>query len=101
MIQISILEDDDLICPCDYCRPLNIEYSESDSVFTESTYGGTPINNMKWVQVRYVFGPGWYGKKIKELYQPSGWQLPKYEFMKGQLPKGHLLNVSKHIPLDM
>ena len=97
MVGILVLEDDDKILDSDYCRPLSISYSLGDNVYTESTYGGTPINNMKWVEVRYVFGKCWYGKTVGQLNKKA---ITKYEFIRGVIPKSHLLDVSSHIPLS-
>ena len=37
MIQIQLLEEDDVINPTDFCRPLSLEYSEfGDSIFTKA-----------------------------------------------------------------
>lgn len=101
MIQISILEDDDIILACDYCRPLSISY-DGDCVFTKATYSGTPINNMKWVEVRYVLGPCWYGKPVNKYnIHPNNPFNTKYEFARGFLPKEHLLNVKDFKHLDL
>lgn len=91
MIQISLLEEDDVIKPTDFCRPLSLQYSEfGDSIHTKATYSGTPINNMKWCRVQFILGPCWHGKKIKE-YHSKG--LDKLEFVRGCLPDSHLLDM--------
>ena len=103
MIQIQILEENDKILSCDYCRPLSISYGEfSDNVHLTSPYSGSPINNMKWVEVKYVLGKCWFGKTVKEYHNhPTNPFITKYEFARGFLPKEHLLDVSKHTPLDV
>lgn len=92
MIQIQLLEEDDVINPTDFCRPLSLEYSEfGDSIFTKATYSGSPINNMKWCRVRFILGNGWMGKKIKEYNSKDS--ITKLEFVRGQIPDSHLLNM--------
>lgn len=91
MIQIQLLEEDDVINPTDFCRPLNLQYSYSDQIYTESTYGGFPINNMEWCRVKFILGPCWYGQKIKEYH--SAEFSTKLEFVRGRIPDSHLLNM--------
>lgn len=90
MIHISILEEDDIIKPTDFCRPLNLEYGDDGDVRTRATYSGQPINNTKWCRVHFVLGECWFGKKIKE-YHSRGIGL--MEFARGPIPNSHLLNM--------
>jgi len=37
-----------------YCRPLRANFiGQSDTFMTESTYGGSPINNFKWLPITH------------------------------------------------
>jgi len=92
MIQIQLLEEDDIINPTDFCRPLSLQYSEfSNSIFTKATYSGSPINNMKWCRVQFILGKCWHGKKIKEYNSKDS--IRKLEFVRGQIPDSHLLDM--------
>jgi hypothetical protein len=91
MRTISILEDDDVIDPDDWCRPLQIvsmNGGHSDGYSFKSCYSGTPENNTKWVKVKHVIGSCWFGKKVKTINKGL-----KYEFVSGDIPKSHRLDM--------
>lgn len=90
MYQIIFLDENDIINPTDYCRPLELSYSfaQSDSIITRSTYSGSPINNLKWVLVSQVLGEVWFGKTYKEFLKGS---TTKYEYVRGNIPEKHIL----------
>lgn len=92
MKTINILEENDTIDPEDWCRPLiliSMSGGLSDSYAFTNCYSGLPENNVKWVKVRKVFGECWFGKKVKEVLE----NLPLYEFVRGDIPKSHLLTI--------
>lgn len=95
MYQIIFLDENDIINPTDYCRPLELSYSfaQSDSIITHSTYSGSPINNLKWVLVSQVLGKVWYGKKYKEYTKGNS---IKYEFVRGNIPTEHILKDNEY-----
>lgn len=84
---VQILEDDDILQPTDYCRPLILTTlsPQSDVYSFYNTYSGTPENNTKWIRVDQKFGECWFGKPVKELINSH-----PYEFIRGEIPKSHL-----------
>jgi len=103
MKTLYLLENDDLIEPTDWCRPLRIVTMGggiSDDYSFKSCYSGTPENNIKWVRVCDVFGPVWKGKSIKQLNamyydNPTNRSsaLTVYEIVRGDVPKEHQLDI--------
>ena len=52
MKTVSILENEDKIRPDDWCRPLQVgqnDFGDDESMNIKGCYGGTLINNLKWV----------------------------------------------------
>lgn len=94
MISIEILEDHDIVEPHMLCRPLFLSYADSGSIFTEAEYGGSPTNNLKWVPVRVVLGPPWWGKSLLVIREACHWN---YEVIDSPLalPSRHLLNYDR------
>jgi len=90
MKTLTLLEDKDLITPDLWCRPLEPTYEDSGSFFRDSPYG-SPLNNMKWIKARYVFGKVWMGKPVNSF--------PEIEFVKGEIPKSHQLNEDEYIKI--
>lgn len=92
MKSIQLLEDTDCVHPNDWCRPLQLVpmSPQSDYYSDRSNYSGTPMNNMKWVQVKHVFGPVWYNKPVQALCK-----LERYEFVRGEIPQEHQLDMTK------
>lgn len=97
MRAVSILEQFDRIEPTDWCRPLQLTTSGySDNIPTRNCYSGTPENNVEWVLVKHVFGKGWYGKTVHDLSVCLGEQ---YEFVRGEVPVAHRLNMRDYSQL--
>lgn len=95
MISIKILEPDDIVEPTDWCRPLHLETmsgGQSDYYSFESDYSGTAQNNVKWVRIRDVFGPCWFGKSVKELNKYT-----QHEIVRGEIPQKHRLTGHKSL----
>ena len=95
MIDIKLLEANDNIHADDYCRPLKIQQeSWSDEIHFTSTYGGSPINNMKWTKVSDVLGSCWFGKPVKDFNKDDSHPM---EFVRGDIPKKHILTVDNPV----
>ena len=91
MIGVQILEEDDLIHPDDWCRPLTITSMSggmSDSYSFKNAYSGLPENNVKWVQVKHVLGSCWHGRPVSEFCKSLGY---RHEFVRGDVPVKHRL----------
>ena len=88
---IQILDDSDIIKETDYMRPINESMNDFGNSYIneKSCYGGCILNHFKWVQVKYILGPVWFGRPIKDLYE--GVNHPRYEFVRGQVPIKHTL----------
>lgn len=86
MKQIFILETNDEIEATDWVRQLEVEWGHSDSLQTNSTYGGTPINRMGWIPVKWIM-PYWVGSTVGDYLDAVKL---KYEFARGDLPQSHL-----------
>lgn len=100
MIQLQLLEDVDIICRDDWCRPLHLmsmSDGRSDGYSFKSQYSGGPENNLKWVRVRDAIGGCWFDKTVGEFN--SRLMIP-YEFIRGDLPKNHQLNMTGYNSLD-
>jgi len=98
MIKLSLLEDTDTILATDYVRQLDLEYvGQSDTLFTQSTYSGIPINHLRWLEVSRAGMDFWIGKSVGEFrermlamekqHQP----VSDYEFIRGNVPQSHVL----------
>lgn len=96
---VQILEADDLITKDCWMRPLRLETMSggmSDSMSFKSCYSGTPENNVKWVRVIDQIGPRWIGKEVREFNGPFN---TPYEFIIGDPPKSHQLNMSGYLSM--
>ena len=96
MKTVQILEADDCVDPEDWCRPLQIismNGGMSDYYSFESCYTGAPENNVKWVKVKYILGKGWHGKPVKEYTNAMSKFGYRYEFVRGEVPNSHRLNL--------
>lgn len=103
MITVNILEAADTIMPTDWCRPLSITSmsgGHSDYYSFKNQYSGCPENNAQWVQVKCVIGKPWLGKTVGEFNKAMHSCGPKYEFLRGDLPRGHKLNMSGYTDLS-
>lgn len=93
MITAQFLQNDDVIAPDDWCRPLQLVTMSggmSDSMSFKSMYSGTPENNVRWARVKDVLGPRWKGCTKKEV-NSSGFTT--YEFVRGNVPPSHQLDM--------
>lgn len=91
MKTLKLLEAHDPVLPDDWCRPLELMTMSggmSDSMSFTSPYTGAPENNAKWVQVKFIFGPCWFGLPVGTLLD----DLPPYEFVRGDMPLAHCLD---------
>jgi len=99
MKQVYILEDNDILQENDWCRQLGIaREGQSDIVSDWGTYGGQPINRMKWIPVSIIL-PYWVGKTVGEYNNGLDkliYYHPKFEFLRGELPKHHIETYLKH-----
>jgi hypothetical protein len=90
MITIQMLEDQDVIQADDLVRQLSLMYEgQSDYLMTTSTYGGGPINRLKWVQAKYNC-PFWVGKTVGTFNEKMERFGSGYEFIRGVVPAAHL-----------
>ena len=103
MKTVQILEADDIVDPEDWCRPLQIismNGGHSDYYSFESCYTGAPENNVKWVKVKYILGKGWHGKPVKEYTNAMKKFGYAYEFVRGEIPNTHKLNLNGYNVTD-
>lgn len=103
MIMVQMLEADDLIAPLDWCRPLSIvsmSGGHSDYYSFRNQYTGCPENNSEWVRVKCVVGPRWFGHTVKEYNKMSSQYGYPFEFIRGEVPKKHRLNMKGYADLS-
>lgn len=97
MITVQILENDDTILPSDWCRPLELvsmSGGHSDSYSFQNCYSGTPENNVEWVRADAIFGEVWFTALRETTAGYLSKKLDKqYEFVRGDVPKSHRLNM--------
>ena len=86
MITISILEDNDVIGPDDWCRPLSI-VSMNGGMSDYYEFGPTN-NNVRWQRVKYVLGKPWHGCTAEKIGHGLG-KYCQYEFVRGEVPRSH------------
>ena len=102
MIEVSILQNDDIILPTDWCRPLYLETMSggmSDDYSFESCYSGKPENNVKWCHAGVIF-PYWVGGTLGKLKRRVLNEFGHYEFVRGNLPRNHIHPNGKMKPSD-
>jgi hypothetical protein len=91
MITVNILEKTDVLLETDWIRPIMGQCGD-DEVNTTNMYSGQPMNHLKWIQAKHVFGKGWFdppktiGKMDKKLKAIGGFE---YEVIRGDMPKKH------------
>ena len=98
MILVQILEPYDTILPSDWCRPLSLctmSGGMSDSMSYKSCYTGSPENNVKWVRVDAIFAPLWFNETLRRLNRDG----TKYEVCRGDIPRGHQLDMREYSSL--
>ena len=100
MKTVQILEPDDAVEPNDWCRPLilrSMSGGHSDSYAFKNAYSGMPENNVKWVMVKDVLGPIWFG----QLSRIINYELKlRYEFMRGEIAGTHKLDMKDYNSLS-
>lgn len=93
--RVFLLNEDDIIQPGDFARPLDLLYiGQSDYLHTENTYSGKPLNHTRWVTVeRLGWGSHIVGRMTVAEYNEvcDSWEKPhqastRYEFCRGSLP---------------
>lgn len=98
MKTVQLLEANDIVEPEDWCRPLSIvsmSGGHSDYYSFSSQYTGAPENNVKWVKVKYILGKPWHGKTVGAIDNGLGRWI-KYEYVRGDVPKRSLLDLSDY-----
>jgi hypothetical protein len=100
-IQITLLEDTDVLLPTDFYRFTEVWYAGQSDDFTEtSVYGGGAVNFFRWMRLDREHGSlGWYGKTVKEVcniipHRPHQYA-PCYEFARGDIPVSHQVPETK------
>ncbi len=99
MILTNFLEDTDTIEPNDWCRPLSLctmSGGMSDHMSFKNCYSGCPENNVEWVKVSAVIGECWFGTTLGHLNKALK---TKYEMVRGNIPKGHALDMKDYSDL--
>ena len=89
MKTVHFLEDDDIIHPDDWCRPLtkSSDYeSHSDQWNETNTYGGSPLDHLKWCPVWLCLGKIWWGSEYGKLTINN--KFP-HEYIRGDIPNSH------------
>lgn len=102
MQTLMLLEDDDVIEPTDWIRPLRIVTmggGMSDDYSFKSCYSGTPENNVKWTRVCDIIGPVWKGKTLGQLNALAvstnkASAATAYEIVRGDIPMSHRLDMN-------
>lgn len=103
MITVQILEPSDILEPTDWCRPLSIismSGGHSDHYSFRSQYTGTPENNAQWVRASAVIGECWMGHPVGDFYKAMRDCGPRYEFIRGEVPKAHRLSMTGYNDLS-
>jgi len=95
MISVNILENNDVIQDDDWVRQLNLIYDgQSDTLATNGTYSGMPMNRTRWIPAR-VFCPAWIGKLVGDFreammtFDRHESETSDYEFVRGNVPSHH------------
>ena len=102
-IIVELLLPTDEIRPTDWVRPLEIismSGGHSDYYSFKNVYSGTPENNAKWVQVKCTIGKFWFGKTVGEYNRAMHNCGTQYEFLRGDIPYSHKLNMSGYTDLS-
>lgn len=96
MLTVQILTDSDTVNPDDWCRPLEIVSMSGghSDLYSFTSMGGSPENNAKWVQVKYILGKPWHGKTVDAIDKGLG-KYHYYEFIRGAIPNSHKVTHNK------
>lgn len=102
MITVQILEDTDIVTGEEWCRPLNI-VSMSGGMSDSYSFNnmGKPENNAKWCKAKDIFGDVWFNKPLSVIRKGVLNKFINYEFVVGDIPKQHLLNMSNYTSLSV
>lgn len=95
MKTVQILEDNDVVLPTDWCRPLQIismNGGYSDYYSFESCYTGKPENNARWCRVSQIFDNVLYYENTVKQYNQYN---EDYEFIRGDIPWKHQYGKTK------
>lgn len=95
MKTIQLLEDNDIVFPTDWCRPLQIismNGGYSDYYSFESQYTGKPENNARWCRVEQIFDTVLYDNNTVKQYNQYN---EEYEFIRGEIPWKHQYGKTK------
>ncbi len=98
MRTINLLDDGDVMDPEAWCRPLRLTTMSggmSDSYSFASQYSGRPENNVKWCKVKYCIGSVWFGRPISDFHDAMR-RMVSYEFVSGDIPHDHQLNMKSY-----
>ena len=90
-----ILEDNDVVLPTDWCRPLQIismSGGYSDYYSFENQYTGKPENNARWCRVDQIFDTVLYYKNTVKQYNQYN---EEFEFIRGDIPWKHQYGKTK------
>jgi len=96
MLTVYILEKDDIFHADDWCRPMSIcsmSGGISDGYSFKNMYSGRPENNVKWVKVKNVIGKCWHDGTVGAFTKAMENCGPTYEFIRGNIPKNHQLDM--------
>ena len=86
MKTIRILEDHDMVRADDWCRPLYITFDgQTDAIILKSHYCETPVNNLRWIKVREIYGSTYYNQRVCDLNANTS----PMEFVRGVIPLSH------------
>ncbi len=94
MRTLQLLEDEDIIYPCDFIRPLT-RYADvdpySDAWHDTNSYGGGPMDHLRWSWVWLTLGEHWWGEPWGDFLTKRSHPF-QYEAVRGPLPKEHILS---------
>lgn len=94
MRTIQLLEDEDLIHPEDWIRPLGI-FGEDFQIM--SAYSGAPLDHFLWAPVWLELGEIWWGHTYGHYEQDVGEMTGRQiEAIRGCLPQSNRLDLSCH-----
>jgi hypothetical protein len=102
MKTVLMLEDNDIVEPEDWCRPLSITSmngGHSDHYSFKSEYTGAPENNVEWVKVKYILGKHWHNKTVSDIDSGLG-KFVKYEYVRGDIPQRQQLDLRDYTVTD-
>jgi hypothetical protein len=68
----------------------------SDSYSFKCHYSGRPENNVEWCKVKYAIPKIWHGKTIGHYLKEMKEFNVRMEFVRGDIPKDHCLDMSDY-----